>query len=164
MPPHVKTSSSYPPSPTSLPSLPCFPLSKLISEIALTCCCCQVAFMASVYVSEMKQNHMPLSSGGSIMEKCYLLSHTHPLSTHQTVILRVCVCHGVGKSLLSLLYTVTQSSFQWTCLLISLPKTGWWVVVMTLSQPLFLHPGLILHFTRNSTLYQYMMTGKASKR
>lgn len=97
---------SFPPFyPVSLPN-------KLITEVVFACCCCcQVSFMGCVCmcVTEMKQSHMPLSSGGSVMENCYLLSHTHPVSACLRGIQHLCVCvcvSGLGKSLLSPFYTL----------------------------------------------------------
>lgn len=53
----------------------------------LCVCMCARACVCGVCVSEMKQSHMPVSSGGSIMEDCYLLPHITPSLT-----LAVCVC------------------------------------------------------------------------
>ncbi len=57
-------------------------------------------------MTEMKQSHMPLSSGGGVMVNCYLLSHTHPDFVCVCVCLCVCVCVRTGKvPAVPLLYT-----------------------------------------------------------
>lgn len=56
-------------------------------------------FFPGEYVTEMKQSHMTLSSGGGVMENFYLLSHTHS----------VCISVIAGKvPTLPHLYTLSQ--------------------------------------------------------